>query len=118
MRKVTRKGLIRQLDKLVSKIVVARDRFCFTCGGQDSLGCGHLFTRGLYAVRWDLTNCHAQCRGCNFRHEFDPTIYNLKWIDKYGLPAYRELYRKAHRPNKFTDLQLKQLIEEYKLINT
>lgn len=112
MRKITRKGLIRKLDKAVSVKVIERDRKCFTCGKTEQLSCGHLFTRSLYAVRWDLLNCHAQCLGCNYRHEFDPAIYQLKFIDKYGLEAYKDLYRKAHWPNKFSDLQLKQMLSD------
>lgn len=111
-RKITRKGLIRKLDKAVSQLVIKRDGKCFTCNSIQNLQCGHLFTRSLYAVRWDLANCNAQCSGCNFRHEFDPAIYQLKWIDKFGLETYRELYRTAHRPNKLTDLQLKQLLTQ------
>ncbi len=110
MRKITRKGLIRKLDKAMSQFVVNRDKKCFTCNSTQDLTNGHLFTRGLYIVRWDKLNCHAQCVGCNFRHEFDPAIYQLKFIDKYGLETYKELYRKAHRPNKFTDLQLKEIL--------
>lgn len=114
MRKLTRKGLVRALDTTVSLYVRKRDGRCFTCGTSENLSCGHLFTRGLYIVRWDLTNCHAQCIGCNYRHEFDPSIYQLKFIDKYGLETYRELYRKAHKPNKFSDKQLREMLEEIK----
>ncbi len=114
MRKISRKGLIRMLDKLTSIKVVERDRKCFTCGKTYDLTNGHLFTRGFYIVRWDMLNCHAQCVGCNFRHEFDPSVYQLKFIEKYGLETYKELYRKAHRPNKFSDLQLKGFVQELK----
>lgn len=119
-RKLSRKGWVRKLDKITSLIVVRRDRKCFTCGSTQNLQCGHLFTRSLYAVRWNLLNCHAQCRGCNFRHEFDATIYNLKFIDKFGLDAYKELYRIAHRPNKLTNKQLQEIyeaLEAYQKLN-
>lgn len=109
-RKITRKGLIRQLDKAMSISIVERDKICFTCGTTQNLTNGHLFTRGLYIVRWDPLNCHAQCSGCNFRHEFDPAIYQLKFIDKYGLDVYKQLYRKAHTSNKFKDSQLKEML--------
>lgn len=112
-RKISRKGLVRKLDNLVSLYVRKRDKRCFTCGSLDKLGCGHLFTRAWYSVRWDGLNCHAQCWGCNFRHEHDPAAYQLKFIDRYGLEAYRELYRKAHTITKFSDLRLKELINEF-----
>ena len=112
MRKISRKGLIRKLDKAMSVRVIERDKRCFTCGTTQNLTCGHLFTRSYYIVRWDELNCVAQCVGCNFRHEFDPAVYQLKFIDKHGLEIYKELYRKAHRPNKFTDKQLKQMLEK------
>lgn len=116
IRKVTRKGWIRKLDRLVSQAVVKRDKKCFTCNTTENLQCGHLFTRSLYSVRWDLDNCKAQCQGCNFRHEFDPSVYQLKFIDQHGLEAYKELYRTAHRPNKLSDKQLRELYERIRLL--
>lgn len=112
MRKPTRKGLIRKLDKAMSMFIVNRDKSCFTCGSTQNLTNGHLFTRAWYSVRWDELNCHCQCVGCNYRHEFDPARYQLKFIEKYGLEAYKELYRKAHQTRKWWDKELKELYEE------
>ena len=91
-RKITRKGLVRALDKLVSQIVILRDKKCVVCGSTNKLGCGHLFTRTYYSTRWDLQNCHAQCRNCNFRHEHDPYPYTEYYLNKFGKQSYDLLH--------------------------
>jgi len=107
-----RKKLVKTLDKLVSKIVVARDKRCITCGKTERLGNGHLFSRIAYSTRWDLRNCNAQCVSCNYRHEYDFYRYEQAFKNKYGEEAYHELYRQFNKPRKFTDKELKELLEE------
>ena len=70
-RKISRKGLVKKLDKLVSQIVILRDKKCVVCGSTNRLGCGHLFTRRYYSTRWDLQYCYAHCWKCNFKNELD-----------------------------------------------
>jgi len=108
-----RKKLVKKLDQLTSKIVVFRDKRCITCGSTKKLGNGHLFSRQAYSTRWDLVNCNAQCWGCNYRHEYDFYRYEQAFKNKYGEKAYHELYRKFNKPRKFSDKELKEMIEEY-----
>lgn len=115
MRKPTRKGLIRSLDRTVSLYVRARDRRCQTCGTTENLQCGHLFTRAAYSTRWDEMNCFAQCASCNLRHEHNPHPMTLKFIDEYGMENYKELNRRHAKPRKFSDRDLSELSEEFKL---
>lgn len=107
-----RKKLVKKLDDITSKIVRLRDKKCITCGSMERLGCGHLFSRQAYSTRWDLKNCHAQCWGCNFRHEYDFYRYEQMFKNKYGEEDYHELYRRFNNPHKFSDKELRELLEE------
>jgi hypothetical protein len=84
MRKISRKGIVKKLDSLVSKIVIARDKKCIICGSTNKLGCGHLFSRIAYSTRWDLDNCYASCWACNFRHEYDPYPMQMACKNLWG----------------------------------
>ena len=129
MRKTTRKGWVRKLDKLVGDIVKARDGKCIVCGTTKQLTCGHLFSRIAYSTRWDLDNCYAQCLSCNFRHESDPYPMTEAVKEKYWHKLFNEgnhigellesdvkdwiegLHFKYVTPRKFKDFELAELYE-------
>jgi len=116
-KKPNRKTVVKNLDKIVSKIVVKRDERCVTCGTTQKLGCGHLFSRVAYSTRWDTKrggNCSAQCWPENFRHEFDPFEYTNWYIKKYGKKAYEELHRRFKTPVRYTTAELNELYERLK----
>jgi hypothetical protein len=92
--RTTRKGWIRKLDHIVTEIVRLKESKCITCGAGGNLDCGHLFSRVAYSTRWDLVNCHAQCKACNFRHEHDAYKYTKWFIEHYGEEVYDELHRR------------------------
>jgi hypothetical protein len=112
MKKPTRKQLVKQLDTLVSLIVRKRDGRCVQCGTTENLTCGHLITRSKYKVRWNLQNCHCQCRNCNLSHEYNPHPFTQWFIERFGLQAYKDLNRESNRDDKrFSDLDLKNKLE-------
>jgi hypothetical protein len=132
MRKITRKGLIRKLDKLVAETVIKRDGKCVVCGSNQKLTCGHLFSRVAYSTRWDLDNCYTQCLSCNFKHEYDPyplieyakgqhdTITKLVGGEFVHVGKYKsgdvwlaELHLKYVTPHKFKDFELEHLLEVF-----
>jgi len=108
-RKITRKGWIRKLDKLVGDIVKVRDGLCVTCGSRSNLTPGHLFSRVAYSTRWDLTNVYAQCTNCNFRHESDPYPLTNYFIEIWGRAKLDKLHRKYVTPVKYKTYQLEEL---------
>lgn len=111
-RKITRKGLVKKLDKVVSEYVRARDKRCVTCNSTERLGCGHIFSRIAYSTRWDLENCHAQCWACNYKHEYDPYPY-MQWAEqKLGKDGLEALHIRYNTPRKFKDHDLEDLIKE------
>lgn len=121
-RKITRKGVVRKLDKLVSEIVIKRDGRCIVCGSTKNLTCGHLFSRIAYSTRWELgknivgylwpSNCYAQCLSCNLRHEYDPYPMMSKVIGTYGQKLVDDLHREYVTPRKFKTYELVELYEK------
>ena len=116
-RKLTRKGRIKKLDGVVTKIVRARDKVCVLCGNPQ-IDSGHLFTRRHHSTRWDLTNCNGQCKTCNYRHNKDTYPYTTWWVKKYGEPAYQDLRKRFWQRADFKNYQLDdmylELLEIYK----
>lgn len=110
---MSRKSLVKKLDSLVSKYVIKRDPYCVTCGSTDRPTNGHLFSRSNYSTRWDLLNCHRQCWGCNFKHEFEWEPYRRWFVNEYGQEAYDDLYLKHTQVRKFKDFEIQELIEEF-----
>jgi 5-methylcytosine-specific restriction endonuclease McrA len=113
-RKTTeRKKLIKQLDQVVREIVFQDDpHYCVTCGKTSNLQLGHLITRSRYGTRWDLMNCHIQCSGCNYRHEFQPEIYTRYFLNRYGEQEYNNLCHRAETQGKFTIDELETKLME------
>lgn len=114
MRKVSRKEIVRKLDKLISEIVKERDGKCVTCGSTDRLTAGHIFSRVAYSTRWDLENVWTQCWGCNYRHEFDPYPFQRWFAAKFGQKKLDELWGRFHTPRKFKTHELIELYEKFK----
>jgi len=112
----TRKRLIQELDKETSRIVRKRDGACVLCHKRESLQCGHLITRSKYSVRWDLGNCFCQCSGCNLRHEHQPEHFTNWFIQKFGADAYSDLVARSNKIHKWTEWDLKVLLDERKAL--
>lgn len=113
-KKPSRKTLIRNLDAIVSKIVIKRDGWCVTCGTFANPTCGHLFSRVAYSTRWDLENCFRQCVSCNFKHEHDPYPFNNWFITKFGKEKWDALHIKYSQIKKWKDFELAELYEKLK----
>lgn len=117
IRKTSRAGIIRKLDKRVSQIIIEREGRCVICGSTTSLGAGHIFSRRAYNTRWDLTkegNVHVQCWPCNFRHTYDSYPYFMWYRQKFGQQAFSNLYERFRTPTKLTTKQLEMMLEALK----
>ncbi len=117
---INRGRLIIRADEAFSIYIRERDGYvCFTCGlkGHPRDGvmqCGHLITRRSYSTRWDELNAHCQCRGCNFRHEYDYEIYRAAFVHRYGEERYQELYLKSKQIVKISNSELEDIAKYYR----
>lgn len=70
IRRITRLERARmKADDLFSKLVIARDVSCITCGEKQDLECSHFYTKKARpAARYDFMNGHAQCKTCHSHH--------------------------------------------------
>ena len=110
-----RKKLVKKLDKVFSEYIRLRDGYkCVLCGSRINIQAGHLITRGKYSTRWDEDNVFAQCRSCNYRHEYQPEIYTSWYIEKFGENRYLDLVEKSNVIVKYKNCDLKIMIEYYK----
>jgi hypothetical protein len=121
MKKPTRKSLVEKLDKIFSIYIRRKDAIddiatCVTCGKKDhwsKLQNGHWASRKHYNTRWDETNCHVQCAGCNVFRAGEIYLYTKYLCSKYGNNFPEELYLKSHKTVKFADIDLIELIDYY-----
>lgn len=96
---------------MFSEYIRARDPACVTCGSIEKPTCGHVFSRVAYSTRWDERNAGRQCWPCNFKHEYDPyplTEWARAVLSEEG---YKQLHRDYLAPRKFSDAELKELME-------
>lgn len=100
----TKPQLIRKLDAVFSKYIRLRDSDdngygeCVTCKTRGPIWhiteegirflrgshAGHFVDRGIYPLRWDETNVHLQCPGCNTYRGGAHREYTIYMIDRYG----------------------------------
>ena len=120
-RKISRKGLIRKLDKVFS--IYIRTRYamdgmvrCVTCNTikkwQD-VDAGHFCGRRHYSTRYHPTNVQVQCKSCNGFKAGENYLFG-KYLDKtHGAGTADELIKLSREITKFTDQDLKDMIKLY-----
>lgn len=114
-RPMSARWLEDELDAIVREILPFIETCCFTCTTVHDLQVGHLFERRWRHGRWDTTidgNNHRQCAPCNKLHENKPTIYQDKFIDRFGERAFHDLAERVHSKQKLTYSDLLSLLEE------
>jgi len=109
-----RKKLIKELDRVFSLYIRARDGRCVCCGKTDKLTCGHVFSSAHYSARWDEVNAYCQCVGCNFLHEQDPYPYYKYVIGRIGQKRFDLLHMRYSTPAKFTVADIEMLLNKYR----
>lgn len=119
----TRSKLVRELDRVFSIYIRMRDANldgfaeCVTCGKVDqwkSLQCGHFMSRGKYATRWDEQNCGTQCKKCNIFNQGEQFKFSIHLDQRYGEGSSDALLLRSNQTVKFSNDELKQMIEVYK----
>lgn len=120
--KVTKRtDYVKKLDKVFSEYIRLRDSMggyfrCISCGQikpYEQADCGHYHSRRHMATRFDEDNCHAECRHCN-RFTADHLIgYQKNLLAKIGQSRFDLLSFKASQTKKWSDFELKALIDCY-----
>ncbi len=112
MKKITRKGLIKKLDKLFSLKVRARG-WC-QLQGKDRircstvLQCAHIIGRGRHIIRWNERNALCLCSG----HHVYYTNHPLEWHEMM-LRFYPEQYEDMSNMREETwDKDLDRVLEQ------
>jgi hypothetical protein len=114
-RPMSDKYLREELDAIVRLILPLMETCCFTCGTTKRLQVGHLVERRHGHTRFDTHpegNNHRQCEPCNVLHEAKPTIYQDKFIARFGERAYADIQERAHSKAKLAYSDLLSLLEE------
>lgn len=120
-KKKTDSQLKKMLDKVFSEYVRISNSdkngycICVTCGKKDhykSMQNGHYISRQHLAVRYDETNCHVQCVGCNIFRGGNYTAYALYMLDNYGEEKLQWLEQQKHIITKYYPYE--ERIEYYK----
>lgn len=124
MKKPTRKSLVKQLDVAFSRWVRLRhadehgNTTCWTCGKQDhykNMHAGHFQSRMKYSTRWDEQNVQTQCPACNLWNQGEQYRFGIELDAHYGTGTANEITIRSNRTRKFTDAELKELIEKYRV---
>ena len=117
-RKVTRKGLIKKLDKVFSEYIRQRTAnvngyvSCVTCGKTDhwkNMDAGHFISRKHLSTRWHDQNVQVQCKSCNVFRYGEQYKFSL-WL---GADKSKELYDLSKKTLKLDNYDLQDLIKIY-----
>lgn len=110
--------LIKELDVLFSQFIRLSNSIdgfctCVTCGRVyewKKIQAGHFMSRQHYSVRWDERNVKPQCFGCNVMQQGRQFEFS-KYL---GEELSNELYLLSKQTRKFTEVELEEMIQEYK----
>ena len=120
--KVKRSTLVKNLDTVFSQYIrlrYAKNEIaeCYTCGKKDNykkLQAGHFASRRHYATRWNEYNVQVQCYSCNIGLQGMQFEFGKRLNLQYGNNFAEDLLIESKKAVKFTDLDLKDMIEQYK----
>src|SRR5258708_25589796 len=117
MRKITKAGLTKKLDKECSRIIRSSG-FCVSCRMSDysKLQCCHIFSRTYRNTRWDLKNLLCMCAGCHFESHKNPIKFVEKVQDYLGEYEYTALKTMHNAIKKWTLQEMSELLESLRKI--
>ncbi len=91
---------------------------CFTCGLRREwklLQCGHFVSRSHSITRYDEINCQSQCFACNVWKRGNIAEFAVRLDEKYGEGTAKSLVLKSRQTHQFTEKELEEIINKYKL---
>ena len=89
---------------------------CFTCGCRKhykEMQCGHMVAGRTNSILFD-ESCRVQCYACNCCKNGNQGIFVLKMVDEMGRDYVDDVFRRSKKTKKFTEDELKELLETFK----
>lgn len=110
---------IDPLDRLFSRYILARDKYCQRCGGLGGLQTSHFWGRARRSVRWDEDNACLLCFGCHMyftAHPFEHTEWfgNRLGEDKFNMLLSRMRNTHPKPDKKLIEIYLRERIKEFR----
>lgn len=111
VRKVTKKGMIRQCDNTFREYIRLRDKSCQRCGKvTGKLEIAHFYSRAVKTIRWDPENVCLLCFNCHYlwAHQ-NPREFSKWWGKRLGPQRMDYLRFKRYRTFKH-DMKLELIV--------
>lgn len=86
---------ITSLDRLFSKYIKARDKYCQRCGGSSGLQTAHFHGRASLSVRHDPDNACLLCYGCHMYFHGHPLEFVEFFRARLGEEKFDRLKMRA-----------------------
>ena len=114
-----RSSYVRALDDVFSHYLRQKyaDEYgyvrCYTCDAilpWTEIQCGHYYSRGAQATRWDEKDCRPQCYSCNVGKNGNYPVFAKRLRQEIGDDGMDELEALSHSTSKFLRPELLQMI--------
>ena len=109
--------LLKKAQKVFNAFIRERDSElgCISCGGSVDHA-GHYFSQGSHsALRFNESNVHGQCVGCNTYKHGNLIYYRLGLVKRFGEETVRALESAATlmKVKKWSRDELNEIIKKY-----
>lgn len=111
---------IQDFQRVFNTFIRERDvgKKCITCStilGKVKYDAGHYYSAGGHpSIRFDERNVHGQCVNCNRDKHGNLILYNQTILERISNEDLEELRRLSNTTRKYTIIELKDLIKEYR----
>jgi hypothetical protein len=120
-RAVTKRGLIKKLDKVFSLYIrhkYAKDGMvkCYTCDAVKPIAqmqCGHFISRAYYSTRWEEDNCRPQDVSCNIYHQGMQYEFGRRLEKEIGIGRIEQMMEIKSHPARFSIADYQEMIDLY-----
>jgi hypothetical protein len=113
-KKPTRKQIEIQLDRLWSRLIIARDKTCRECNSDKVLQGHHVRSRRHVSTRWFLANGLTLCSRHHFLQKVNPERFHDQIIGIIGQEKYDHLKLISDKIIKYSVADLIELREQLK----
>jgi hypothetical protein len=112
MKKPDRKKLEKELDKLFSQAVIARDKVCKVSNSDYRLSVHHIRSRRHAITRWNIDNGICLSWKVHSLQHYNPELFHDKIIECIGQKKYDHLKELSNMTYKFSIDELLRIKEQ------